>query len=224
MARAFLPQGAESEVVVDSDRCAEVQIERKTPVRDPVVTVLLGDDVLESQVAGIEHDTDVIGRAELEVEDVEPHLEHRGIGLRRLPFGDLRLVLSESYADIDAGYEVEILAHGDVVAGHGADYEETQFFKELLIVGSGAAGIFCKGVADGTADRKVVDHEVVELGQDFEVAAGLNGRGGRRDGRLRAGSVPGERSRYKHVTALLGAQCGGHSDQCKTEKQFLHKT
>ena len=206
--------GSKSEVVVESDRGTDVQPQREVTVRGLGVAVDLDGTGLIAQTAGIEHDADVFRRAEFEVEQVEAHLEHRGVVFRDFRGTGLRLVLAEADAHVEARYVEELLAQHDVVAHHRADDEQTALVEELFIGDGASVRALREAVADGAADRQPVDDEVVELRQDFEAPRALFGGGGRGGGRLRAGRIPGQRSRNEHAALLLGAQSGGHAGQC----------
>ena len=57
-----------SEIVIECDRRADVQAEREVPVGYFVIAVLFDDGSLIAQIACVEHDADVVGRSEFEVE------------------------------------------------------------------------------------------------------------------------------------------------------------
>ena len=165
---------------------------------------MFDDGSLIAQIACVEHDADVVGRSEFEVEGRDSDPEPRRIFFGDLFTGEFRFVFAKAKADVEAGYIVELLAQWNVVAGHRLEIEQSLLVEELFVVATGSSvRVFFARVADSQTYGELVDHEIVELGCEFEASGAFRCFRSGGNGGFRTGRAPRKRSGNEHVAAFL---------------------
>ena len=116
----------------------------------------------------------------------------------------LRELYAKAKADVETGYIVELLAQWNVVAGHRLEIEQSLLVEELFVVTTGSSvRVFFERVADSQTYGELVDHEIVELGCEFEASGAFRCFRSGGNGGFRTGRVPRKRSGNEHVAAFL---------------------